>query len=252
MTKLVINADDFGYSKGVNLGIIEAYKNGVVTSTTMMTNMPGAAHAAALALENPGLGVGIHLVLDCGAPVNEEVPSLTNENGFFHKMNDLVKHASLSDIEKEYTSQIEKFLSFGLQPTHIDSHHHLHGHEKIYPIVAKLAKKYNLPVRKVSADPRHVSNEELQMVQYFSPAFYGNDLSAKHLIELADSALSYETAEIMTHPAYIDEPLLSGSSYALQRVRELAILTDKKVQQAFFDKNIKLVTYKEVGYQSFV
>ncbi|PLR87219.1 chitin disaccharide deacetylase [Bacillus sp. V33-4] len=252
MTKLIINADDFGYSKGVNLGIIEAYQNGIVTSATLMTNMPGARHAAALALQNPNLGVGIHLVLDCGRPVNENVPSLINEKGDFHRANALIEVAELVDIEKEYTSQIEKFLSFGLSPTHLDSHHHLHGHEKIFPIVSKLARKYHLPVRKVSADLQHSSNIELSTVQHFIPDFYGDSLTAEHLLELMDQSLSYESAELMCHPAYIDEPLLTGSSYALQRVRELAILTDNSVRSAVAEKGVELVTYKEAFNQSFV
>ncbi|WP_312470374.1 chitin disaccharide deacetylase [Neobacillus sp.] len=250
MTKLVINADDFGYSKGVNLGIIEAFNFGVVTSTTMMTNMPGAEHAAALAKDNPGLGVGIHLVVDCGTPVNNDVPSLIDEKGSFHNVEGLVQIAEVVDIEKEFTSQIEKFLSFGLNPTHIDSHHHVHSHERIYPIMEKIAQKYQLPIRKVSDDPKHTSNSRLQTVQCFIHEFYGNELTSRSFIHLLDKVLSYETVELMCHPAFIDEPLLTGSSYALQRVRELAILTDKEVRDAIVDRKIKLVTYKEVTKQS--
>jgi chitin disaccharide deacetylase len=127
MTKLIINADDFGYSKGVNLGIIEAFQNGVVTSATLMANMPGAEHAAALAKENPGLGVGIHLVLTCGKPICRDVPSLINDHGEFHRLADLEKIARIDEVERELTSQFERFLSFRIQPTHIDSHHHVHA-----------------------------------------------------------------------------------------------------------------------------
>jgi len=245
MTNLVINADDFGYSKGVNIGIIEAYQNGVVTSATMMTNMPEAEHAAALALENPGLGVGIHLVLDCGAPVNANVPSLVNEKGQFHKIEGLMQVAELSDIERELNSQIEKFHSFGLVPTHLDSHHHLHSHKKVYPIIEKIAESYHLPIRKVSADPNHSSNRHLQTTQFFIHKFYGNDLTTQFFLDLLEETTSYDTAELMCHPAFIDEPLLKGSSYALQRVRELAILTDSEVRNAIERMNIQLVTYKE-------
>lgn len=246
MTKLIINADDFGYSKGVNLGIIEAVQNGVVSSATLMTNMPGAAHAAALALENPDLGVGIHLVLDCGRPVNHDVPSLVDEEGFFLKTEKMIQFASLEDVEKELKSQIEKFHSFGLNPTHLDSHHHVHGHEKIYPIVERLAQHYQLPIRKVSADPSHSSNVKLKTTELFIHEFYGDVLSVPFFINLLKKCSSYDTAELMCHPAYIDEPLLTGSSYSLQRVRELTILCDPELRKVIEDKNIKLVTYEEI------
>lgn len=248
MTKLVINADDFGYSKGVNLGIIEAYKYGVVSSTTMMTNMPGAAHAAALALENKGLGVGIHIVLDCGKPVHRHVPSLVDEQGIFYKMDQLFDHATLVDIEKEIKSQIEKFLSFGLTPTHLDGHHHIHGDERVYPIVEKLAQAYKLPIRKVSADPNHSSNLNLQTTETFFHTFYGEELQTSSLLELINNSTSYETAEIMCHPAFIDEPLLTGSSYALPRVRELSILIDPAVRKLIVEKNVQLCTYKDIFF----
>lgn len=246
MTKLIINADDFGYSKGVNLGIIEAHKNGVVTSATLMTNMPGAAHAAALALENRSLGVGVHLVLDCGKPVHDHVPSLVDGNGVFHKMDTFAERAEPSDIEKEITAQIEKFLSFGLTPTHLDGHHHIHGHERVYPIVEEIAKAYQLPIRKVSANPNHSSNLNLSTTETFFHTFYGEDLQTSVLLSLIDISTSYKTAEIMCHPAFIDEPLLKGSSYALERVRELAILTDPEIQNEIEKKNIQLLTYKDI------
>jgi predicted glycoside hydrolase/deacetylase ChbG (UPF0249 family) len=247
MTKLIINADDFGYSQGVNLGIIEAYQNGVVTSATLMTNMPGAAHAAALAKENPDFGVGIHLVLTCGSPVNEHVPSLINEKEQFHMLSEFAQFIQPEDIEKEFTSQFEKFLSFGITPTHIDSHHHVHGHEKVFLIVSLIAKKYNIPIRKVADDLQQSRNSLLPTVQYFNTDFYGDHLTTKYTIDLLDKVLPYETAEIMTHPAYIDEAVLNGSSYALQRVRELSILTDPSVRNAIRDKNIQLITYREIS-----
>lgn len=246
MTKLVINADDFGYSKGVNLGIIEAYKYGVVSSTTMMTNMPGAAHAAALALETEGIGVGIHLVLDCGKPLSQHVPSLVDEKGYFLKIDQLIERATKEDIEKELTSQIEKFLSFGLTPTHLDGHHHIHGYEEVYPIVEGLAKAYDLPIRKVSADPTHTSNLYLKTTEAFFHTFYGEDLEVSLLLDLINQSASYETVEIMCHPAFIDEPLLRGSSYSLPRVRELTILTESLVQKKIAEKNIQLCTYSEL------
>lgn len=93
LKKWIINADDFGYSKGVNYGIIEAHQQGIVTSATLMANMPGATHAAALAKDKPNLGVGVHLVLTIGKPLTEDVPSLIDKNGHFLRYNELVNNA---------------------------------------------------------------------------------------------------------------------------------------------------------------
>ncbi|MGD6845587.1 chitin disaccharide deacetylase [Bacillus infantis] len=247
MTKLIINADDFGYSKGVNLGIIEAYQNGVVTSTTLMANMPGAQHAAGLAKKNPGLGVGIHFVLTCGRPVSKEVFSLVNSQGEFNRISAIEEQGSAEEIELELTSQFEKFLSFGIKPTHIDSHHHVHSLPNVYPAVEKIARENQLPIRKVSSDPN-----QLQPVQYFNHEFYGDQLTTEYLIGLLDKALLYETAELMTHPAFVDEQVYSGSSYALQRIRELTILTDPAVQEAITERGIDLITFREVSIKSMV
>ncbi|MEG0276419.1 MAG: ChbG/HpnK family deacetylase, partial [Coprobacillus sp.] len=71
MVKIINNADDFGYSNAINYGIIDCYLNGMLTSTTLMPAMPGFDHAVALAKQNPGLGIGVHLTLTCGRPVLE-------------------------------------------------------------------------------------------------------------------------------------------------------------------------------------
>jgi chitin disaccharide deacetylase len=247
MTKLIINADDFGYSKGVNLGIIEAFQNGVVTSTTLMANMPGAEHAAGLAKKNPDLGVGIHFVLTCGSPVSNKVASLVNNRGEFNRIAEIDELGAPEEIELELRSQFEKFLSFGIKPTHIDSHHHVHSLKHVYPAVEKIALENQLPIRKASIDPN-----PLQPVQYFNHEFYGDQLTTEYLIGLLDKVLPFETAELMTHPAYIDEQINSGSSYSIQRIRELTILTDPAVREAITARGIDLVTFREVSIESLV
>ncbi len=93
-----------------------------------MMNMPGTEHAVHLAKEYKTLGVGVHLVLTAGEPLLKNVPSLVGADGLFHKQG-VVREGNIDpeEVEREWTAQIEKFLSYGLIPTHLDSHHHVHG-----------------------------------------------------------------------------------------------------------------------------
>ncbi|MEW5321230.1 chitin disaccharide deacetylase [Geobacillus thermoleovorans] len=236
----IVNADDFGYSKGVNYGILEAFQHGVVTSATLMTNMPAAEHAARLAKEHSELGVGIHFVLTCGRPL-ADVPSLVNENGEFPRRGEALAGARRSDIERELAAQLERFFSLGLSPTHIDSHHHVHEHPNVFPVVEQLAERYRLPIRPVRTARMH----RLTTVDVFFPDFYGDGLTKDHFLTLIDRIDDGQTAEVMCHPAYIDVPLAVGSSYCQQRVRELAVLTNPELAQALAERGVRLINYRQ-------
>ena len=245
--KLLVNADDFGLSKGVNLGIIEAFKNGIVTSTTLMMNTPEIEHALALLKQNATLGMGIHLVATTGRPICNNVPSLIQENGQFHNLGEIAKYATVEDIKKEFICQIERFLSFGIVPTHIDSHHHIHMEEQLLDIVLDLAKQYNLPVR-LGHKNKLIKNgyKEVKTTKYFSEGFYGQDLTLKKLLDILSLAKQYDTVEIMTHPAYVDQTLLNVSRYTLPRCKELEILTDSKILSYVEQNKIELINYNNV------
>lgn len=232
-------------TKGVNLGIIEAYKNGIVTSSTLMTNMKECEHALKLIKDNPGLGIGIHLVLTSGKPININVPSLVNEDGYFRSMNDLSVYGKVEDIKKEFKSQIEKFYSFGLKATHIDSHHHVHGIDNIYPIVLELSKQYGIPIRNVN-NKRLSELKEFKTTEYFSDEFYGKNISIEYLEEILNKAKEWESVEIMSHPAYIDYELYNISSYNRERAKELFILTSSKVRDFIKYKGIQLISYQNI------
>ncbi|MDR6997654.1 putative glycoside hydrolase/deacetylase ChbG (UPF0249 family) [Neobacillus niacini] len=142
MIKWIVNADDFGYSRAVNYGILDSHLLGIVNSTTMMMNMPGVEHAVEIAKRFPSLGVGIHLVLTCGKPLVGDVSTLVGNQGNFKSLSSIdFDKLSLQELEREWTEQI------GLEPTHMDSHHHVHTRKELLPIVQKLANRYELPVR---------------------------------------------------------------------------------------------------------
>jgi chitin disaccharide deacetylase len=224
LIKLIVNADDFGYSRGVNYGIIDAHKNGIVNSATMMMNMPGVMHAVELAKENPKLQVGIHLVLTCGKPLRADVPSLVNENGIFKRIFEFKEQRDLSldELEREWNAQIEKFLETGLTPTHFDSHHHVHNIPEFLPVVQSLSKKYNLSTRRFLKDP-------VEGVPAFSNVFlhdfYGEGATYDYFENLVTRVQDGQTVEVMCHPGYLDHEILNGSSYAVDRVKETDILT---------------------------
>lgn len=223
MIKLIVNADDFGYSRGVNYGIIDCHKRGIVNSATMMMNMPGTTHATRLAKENPTLQVGIHLVVTCGKPLLKDVPSLINENGNFKRLNQIQEDydINLTDLEREWTAQIEAFLASGLVPTHLDSHHHVHGIKEFHSVIRKLANQYDLPVR--------LTENRVEGVKPFTDVFfgdfYGETISDDYFNQLPERVADGQTVEIMCHPAYLDNEVMNHSSYNIMRVRETAILT---------------------------
>jgi chitin disaccharide deacetylase len=227
-----VNADDFGYSRGINYGIIDAHKNGIVNSATMMMNMSGVSHAVELAKENPTLQLGIHLVLTCGKPLLADVPSLMDDQGNFKKMNDIIRDHNLSllELEREWTAQIERFLEFGLTATHFDSHHHVHSIPEFLPVIQRLSKKYNLPVRRISEQP---VEGVPSFTDHFFHDFYGDGVTDDYFVELAKLDVDNQTIEVMCHPGYLDYDVLSGSSYAADRVKETRILTSVTLPNNF-------------------
>ncbi len=151
---LIINADDFGLSDGVTEGIIRAWHDGVVTSTSAMINIEGAAERVARThAQYPTLPIGLHLNLTSGKPVlpPKQVPSLVNETGNFHDRFQVFQHVyniSLAELRAELFAQAELLLATGVQFDHIDYHQHLMvTHTPFYPLVCEMARHYNVPVR---------------------------------------------------------------------------------------------------------
>jgi chitin disaccharide deacetylase len=160
MTKyLIVNSDDFGISENVSRGIIEANQKGIVTSTSVMANMPAAASSIAAAHEQaPQLGLGLHLVLSFGRPVSspEKVLSLVDENGLFaQNYQDLMRMLpayTAGDLETELNAQFDRFVEIaGHKPDHIDSHHRAaYLHPAAFEGMMALAEKHNLPYRRAT------------------------------------------------------------------------------------------------------
>ena len=153
MKRFIVNADDFGLHPDINRGIIKGYREGFITSTSIMPSAPAYGDAVKLALANPGLGIGVHLTLVGGVPSAlpaGDVSTLLDEAGRF--LPDYVAFAKRfytggvkrAQLEAELRAQIEKALSAGLNITHIDSHQHTHVLPGIYRLVLKLCCEYNI------------------------------------------------------------------------------------------------------------
>lgn len=196
MARLIVNADDFGMTVGVSEGIVKAHVRGIVTSTSLMVDAPGAEHAVVLAGEHPSLSIGLHFV--------DDSPTL-DEPG----------HAA-----REFARQLERFHALmGREPTHVDSHHHVHitRMSTFTPLVEPLG----VPLR---GDGR---------VRYLG-GFFGHPergvvdhdrIRAPFLLRLLGEISPDEgLVELGCHPGRVTEEL--HSSYTGEREIEIATLTD--------------------------
>ena len=158
MKNLIVNADDLGWTEGVNRGIAESHRKGLVTSTSLLANGPAFASALAVAAANPELGVGVHLNLSDGVPTAKpnEVPGLLNASGELEGSPEslLLRIASrsleLAQVEHEWDAQIRKVRDAGINPTHLDGHKHVQMLPGLFEIALRLAKKHSIRAIRVA------------------------------------------------------------------------------------------------------
>jgi chitin disaccharide deacetylase len=213
--ELVVNADDFGLSPGVNRGIARAHLEGIVTSASLMVRQSAAVHAAELVRELPSLGVGLHVDLGEWAP---EPSGWTPLYTFVDDQDELA-------VAQEVERQVLLFEDIvGRSPDHVDSHQHAHRAEPLRSILGRTAKELRVPLRFHSR------------FGYFG-GFYGQGRNGQPLptaiasrgLRAALAQLPDGATELCCHPA---ADLDFGSSYGLERILELEALCDPRVREA--------------------
>ncbi|MBN2086039.1 MAG: ChbG/HpnK family deacetylase [Anaerolineales bacterium] len=267
---LIVNADDYGRTPGVSRGIRKAHRDGVVTSTTALMNMPGIEEELHTALrEAPDLGLGVHLVLTSGSPLlaPSAVDSITGGRKNFPVLEDLIRDLHAIDPEQaaaEWEAQIRRFISVaGRNPDHLDSHHHVsYFSEPLFEQFLKLAQRYASAIRiplpcpsghcdglprefcPAAQDfvPRLTVKYGAKKPDWFIGTFYDEQATREQLASIIDR-LPSGISEIMCHPGYADPPLLEGSAYNKPREREIEILTTDSIRQMVAKHGIKLIDF---------
>lgn len=249
---VVINADDFGLTEGVCAGIVQAIEAGGVTSTTAMVCVPGAAPRLRRWAPRIAGQIGVHLQLTSGTPIlpPESVPSLVTKDGTFPARRKEIKYPKIPEIVAEWTAQIETLISIGIQPTHLDSHHHVHGLPGVFPAFRELAKRYALPVRSMStAMTQQLQKFSIPYLDHTLTDWYGGELSVSSLVRVLEEGTrehpQARSFELMCHPGIADERLPSLSRYVGERDQELAALCSPALHRAVADAGYVLLTFSE-------
>jgi len=274
--QLIVNADDYGRTPGVTEGVLRAHEHGIVTSATVMMNMPHASESLRLAEEHPRLGVGVHLVFTSGYPVllPEDVPSLVRGSGAFYRPEELMERlieVDLDQLKAELRAQVELFLSSGRRPTHLDCHHSVYLYPPFFAIHVELAREFGLPMRVPLPPLEKLSGQEIPAIaadlppdlllqagaedwrlvresgvphpDHFVGGFFGVEaLTLERLLHILEELPSGVT-EMMTHPGLADEQLRRESGYAVERERELELLCHPRVREKVNELGIELVNF---------
>jgi len=258
LKRLIINADDFGFTRDVNAGIVYAHRHGVLTSTTLMANGDAFDDAVRLAQETPSLDIGCHLVLVQGR-------SLVTGRAFPERPLELLRALAQKqiDVYAELRAQIEKLFAAGIKPTHLDSHKHTHIVPSVFRTVLRLAQEFNIPFVRLPLD-RTVPFARLPCAlasrYYRGLASGGRVRMTDHFVGFrltgsltedtfagALSALPEGTTEFMCHPGYLGPELRDAATRLKEsRVRELEALTSPSIRELMAVKGVRLATFGTV------
>lgn len=271
--RLIVNADDFARSAGVNQGIHRAHQEGVVSTTTAMMNLDAADRQVLdLHRSNPALGIGVHLNLTFGKPLSspKDLTSLVDEQGRFRNFRDLLDHPeeiNPDDAELEWRHQIDRFLNCGIELDHLDSHHHSAVFSKqLFELFLDLAEEFECGVRNPcpldleATELRSIYSEEIIRFVLERSAeimtarkiphpdallasFFADQATAGHMKSLLEK-LPPGTYELMCHPGIPDAELIQDSSYDLFREREMEVLTSQEIGDTLHTAGIQLHTFQ--------
>lgn len=249
--RLIVNADDCNLTRGVTRAVIRAHRQGIVTSTTFLINLPVHDADIRTLKRLPNLGIGLHLNITLGRPVSpvSTIPGLI-EDGLFHKRSFYRSHKpAAAQIYREYEAQIKKFKKvFGWLPTHLDTHHQLHDEFFFMKIISRLARSWKLPVRRsiLMNAKRPVPGLALKslktthlLVGNLDPAMHWRRTSLLKVLKSLPAGL----IEIMCHPGYNDRALDRITSFTAGREAELHALTDPVMKSRIKTLGIDLTHY---------
>lgn len=277
--RLIVHADDFGVSRAVNSGIVQAHREGILTSASIMASAEYFSHAVDLARDCPSLDVGIHLTLAEERPLlsPDTIPSLVDDEGCFHRhatvfaARYLRGQISLDDVRHELEAQIEKVLATGLPVSHLDSHQHLHMLPGVLGVTCDMAARYGIPFvrfprekiktymfRRMSKSSRiaqlAVLNSFCRRAQLEFPArtdhfvgfYHGGSLTTGNLREIVEHLPSQGTCELMCHPGHEDSQSARAHwGYSWQD--ELNALLDPGIAAALRNRKISLISYRDLA-----
>lgn len=252
MRQLIINADDCNLTEGVTCGILEAHDRGLVTSTTVLVNLPLETETVRRLKRCRRLGLGLHLNVTLAVPVSPpaRVCSLL-KNGRFRRANDYAKHAPpLQELIREYEAQIKLFRKhFGTKPDHFDTHHHLHDREPFFKAVATVARRWKLPIRRSQMFGREGYVKETKTLRT-TDYLFGN-LEARFIWEKNPflgvvETLPEGTSEIVCHPGYCDAELRRISSFQEAREQERKLFSDSQLRKVLSELGIELARFSEI------
>ena len=281
MRRLIVNADDFGLHEAVNRGILAAHTAGIVSSASLMAGGAAFDEAVRLAGECPRLGVGVHLTL-VGAnsvlPV-AEVSSLVDETGSFYRSYPLfIKRLlrgkiRLAEVERELAAQIDRIRMAGIQPSHLDSHQHLHVLPGIGGIVLDLARRFSIRAIRIPAEPvafigatpatvgrlagrggltmlanlfrQHAAAAGIRTSDHFYGMLAGGQLTEPAILAIL-RRLPPGDSELMTHPGFADESLADAFRWDYQWDAERQALTAPAVRALLAERQIRLISFREL------
>ena len=280
MRRLIINADDFGLTSGLNRGILDAHTHGIVTSATLMACGAQFREAVTMAAQAPQLSVGCHVILVDGSPVlsGPEVSSLVRNSGprFRESLTSFALLAAArrlnpEQVEAEVTAQIRKLQTAGIPVSHLDSHKHTHMFPLVFKAMIRAARNCGVPAIRNPFEPLLFANTrhwkrrfQLGILSSYRTAFR-NALSDAGLVTpdgcigiVATGGLTPETFralienlpegtwEFVSHPGYCDDDLNRiRTRLKASREKELEILTSDEAKERLRREGIATISYRE-------
>jgi chitin disaccharide deacetylase len=219
--RLIVNADDWGLSRGVSEGILAAHRHGIVSSTTVLVTADLDREQVAR-LRDSGLGVGLHVNLTLGAPLTRGRSLVDGDGRFVRDARRAAARVSAADVRAEVEAQMARFESaLKRRPTHLDSHHHVGLHPPVRDVVLAVARELDVAVRSQNAEVRaRARSARLRTPDHFfgesgPDAYWSPDRTVRHLRELPAGV-----SEFMCHPGWVDAEL-AYSRYGRQRETEM-------------------------------
>ena len=273
--KVIINADDYGISKGVNRAIDRLIEAGIVTSTSAMSNMPYFKEVLGI---KEKAGIGIHFNLTTGVPVTNttNIPSLINTDGQFYDLVTMQKRLkerkiNQKDIELEFDAQVKKVIDLGIKPDHINSHSSILKQPFLMKIIIKIAHKYSIDAVRTFTprkfDYKRLLNARSTIISLYLPyqkyqwkksgfktvdcydslirAEQNSEIASRKLMNVFNN-LPDGVLEFVVHPGYYDDDTTYLGSYIKERAVELNTLLSDNFRILLKSSDIELISFAEI------